>query len=90
MNGPSPLSRPERELIFAYAAGTAGCQFVYVAHAAVAYAWGVEAGLVEALLEDIDAAPVEARLKPCRDPRRHASPQACGAPLVGNVADGAP
>ena len=36
--GPSPLSQGERELIFAFAAGVTGCQFVYVAHAEVAYA----------------------------------------------------
>src|SRR5262249_2959171 len=64
MNGPSPLSPTERELFFAYAAGVAGCKFVYVAHSAVAYAHGVEKGLIEKLLENLDTAPVEARLKP--------------------------
>jgi len=64
MNGPSPLSQAERELIFAYAAGVAGCKFVYVAHSAVAYAWGVKDGLLERLLENLDSAPVEARMKP--------------------------
>ena len=46
MNGPSPLSHGERELILAYAAGVAGCTFVYVAHSEVAYAWGIPEGLV--------------------------------------------
>jgi len=64
MNGPSPLSQAERELTLAYAAGVAGCKFVYVAHSAVAYAWGVEAGVLDRLLADPDTAPVEARLKP--------------------------
>ncbi len=64
MNGPSPLSQGERELILAYAAGVAGCRFVCVAHSEVAYAWGVENGLVERLLEDAEAAPVDTRLKP--------------------------
>ena len=54
MNGPSPLTQAERELLFAYAAGTAGCKFVYVAHSEVAYAWGVERGLLEKLLENPD------------------------------------
>ena len=63
MNGPSPLSQGERELIFAYAAGVAGCKFVYVAHSAVAYAWGIESGVIERLLENPETAPVEARLK---------------------------
>ena len=46
------------------AAGVAGCTFVYVAHSQVAYAWGIEEGLIDKLLENIDTAPVEARLKP--------------------------
>src|SRR3954469_4382263 len=64
MNGPSPLTQGEREMIFAYAAGVAGCKFVHVAHSAVAYAWGIEKGLVERLIENPDTTPVEARLKP--------------------------
>ena len=64
MNGPSPLSQGERELIFAYASGVAGCEFVYVAHSEVAYAWGIENGLVERLLENPDTAPVGDRLRP--------------------------
>ena len=63
MNGPSPLSQGERELILAYAAGVAGCQFVYVAHSEVAYAWGIENGLIERLL-GIRKRAGEARLKP--------------------------
>jgi len=64
MNGPSPLSRAERELLFAYAAGVAGCRFVYGAHSEVAYVWGVERGVLDRLLTDPETAPVEARLKP--------------------------
>jgi uncharacterized peroxidase-related enzyme len=64
MNGPSPLGQGERELIFAYAAGVLGCQFVYVAHAEVAYAWGIERAVIERLLADPDTASVEARLRP--------------------------
>ena len=64
MNGPSPLSQGERELILAYASGVAGCKFVYGAHSEVAYAWGIQNGLLDRLLKDPDTAPVEARLKP--------------------------
>jgi uncharacterized peroxidase-related enzyme len=64
MNGPSPLSQGERELILAYASGVAGCKFVYVAHSEAAYAWGIKNGVIDRLLEDLDTAPVEARLKP--------------------------
>lgn len=64
MNGPSPLTPAERELILAYAAGSAGCRFVCVAHSEVAYAHGIEPGLVERLIEDPDSAPVDPKLKP--------------------------
>jgi len=64
MNGPSPLGQAERELILAYAAGVAGCRFVCVAHSEVAYARGIESGLIERLLEDFDTTPVEPRLRP--------------------------
>jgi uncharacterized peroxidase-related enzyme len=63
MNGPSPLSQAERELILAYAAGAAGCKFVCVAHSEVAYARGIERGLIGNLLENFDEAPAGAKLK---------------------------
>jgi uncharacterized peroxidase-related enzyme len=64
MNGPSPLSQGEREMILAYAAAVADCHFVYIAHSAVAYAWGIEPGLIEKLIEDPETAPISAKLKP--------------------------
>lgn len=64
MNGPSPLTPGERELILAYAAGVAGCRFVCGAHSEVAYAHGIERGLVERLLESPETAPLEPRLRP--------------------------
>ncbi len=64
MNGPSPLSKGERELILAYAAGVATCTFVYVAHSEIAHARGIEEGLLDKLLENIDMAPVAPKLKP--------------------------
>jgi uncharacterized peroxidase-related enzyme len=63
MNGPSPLSQGERELILAYACAVAGCELVHVAHSEVAYAWGIPQGLVEQLLEDPEKAPADAKLK---------------------------
>lgn len=64
MNGPSPLTVGERELVLAYAAGLGGCDFVAIAHAEVAYALGITQGLVEQLLQDPGSAPVDARLQP--------------------------
>lgn len=64
MNGPSPFPPGERELIASFVVGTANCRYAYVAHSQAAYAWGIEEGLVDKLLEDIDAAPVEDKFKP--------------------------
>lgn len=64
MNGPSPLSPGERELILAYAAGATGCKFVCTAHSAVAYELGIEEGLVDRLIKDFDTASIEPRLRP--------------------------
>jgi len=64
MNGPSSLSAAERELIFAYAAAVAMCEFIYVAHAEVAYARGIERGLIERLMHDPDGTPLDVRLRP--------------------------
>ena len=64
MNGPSPLTPGEREMIASYVVGLADCKFAYVAHTAAAHAWGIEEGLVDALLEDLDAAPVADSFKP--------------------------
>ena len=63
MNGPSPLSQGERELILAYACAVSGCELVHVAHSEVAYAWGIPQGLVEQLLEDPESVAIDARLK---------------------------
>lgn len=63
MNGESPLSQGERELILAYAAIAAGCDFVGIAHAEVAYAWGIQRGLVEQLRDNPDEAAIDSKLK---------------------------
>lgn len=64
MNGPSPLSPAERELILAFAAGVSGNSFVFTGHSEVAYARGVERGLLDRLVQDLDSAPVDQKLKP--------------------------
>ena len=64
MNGPSPFTPGEREMIAAFVVGVANCKFAYVAHSAAAYAWGIEEGLIDKLLADLDTAPVEDRFKP--------------------------
>ncbi len=64
MNGPSPLTPGEREMIAAYVVGLANCRYAYGAHSEVAYAWGIEDGLIDKLLDDLDSAPIEDRFKP--------------------------
>ena len=63
MNGPSELSQAEREVVLAYAAGVAGCGFVLTGHSEVAYVRGVERGLLDALLRDLETAPCDDRLR---------------------------
>lgn len=64
INGPSPLTPGEREMIQAFVAGLIGCQFAYVAHTAAAEARGIASGVVEKLVADVASAPVSEKLKP--------------------------
>lgn len=64
MNGPSPLSPGEREMIAAYVVGLAKCRYAYVAHTAAAYAWGIKDGLIDELLADLDKADVAPKFRP--------------------------
>ena len=64
MNGPSPLSPGEREIVASFVVGTAGCEFAYVAHSEAAYAHGIKEDLIADLLKDIDSADIDDRLKP--------------------------
>lgn len=64
LRGPSPLTVAERELIAAVVSGTNACGFCYGAHALAAERFGMEESLMTALLEDIDTAPVDDKIKP--------------------------
>lgn len=64
INGPSPLTPAEREMIQAYVAAIANCQFAYISHAEIAYAAGIERGLIEKLVSDLDTAPISDKFKP--------------------------
>lgn len=64
LRGPSPLTVAERELIAAVVSGTNACSFCYGAHALAAERFGMEESLMEALLTDIDSAPVDDKMKP--------------------------
>ena len=62
--GECGFSLAERELIAAFASGTNACTFCYNTHRATAEAFGVDEGLLEALLTDLEGAPVAEKLKP--------------------------
>ena len=64
MRGPSPFSQGERELLAAYVSGLNACVYCHGTHIGVAEACGIAPGLIKALLDDVDTAPVEAKMKP--------------------------
>lgn len=63
-SGECALSPEQRELIAAYVSGTNSCTFCYNTHRVTAETFGVEPGLLEALLEDLDTAPIDDKFKP--------------------------
>ncbi len=64
LRGASPLSVAERELIGAYTSGVNSCDLCYGVHKLVAVKLGIEEGMLEALIDDIDTATVDEKLKP--------------------------
>lgn len=64
MRGSSPLSVAERELIAAFVSRLNACQYCSGVHTATAGAFGIEEGLLERLVEDVDAAGVGQQLRP--------------------------
>ena len=64
INGPSPLTPGEREMIQAYVAGLMDCRYSYQGHVATAEAWGIESGLIDKLLSNLDSAPIKDTFKP--------------------------
>lgn len=63
MRGPSPLSVAERELIAAYVSGLNACSYCYGVHQTTAETFGVSRQTLTAILEDLETAPVENRLR---------------------------
>ncbi|NBE53776.1 carboxymuconolactone decarboxylase family protein [Streptomyces boluensis] len=60
----SPFTVAERELMAAYVSGLNECSYCHGVHTRTAEAFGVPAGLLTALLHDLDTAPADERLKP--------------------------
>ena len=64
MRGRSALNESQRELVAAYVSGLNACQYCHGVHSVTAEAFGLPEGAIVALLDDIEAADVEAKLKP--------------------------
>jgi uncharacterized peroxidase-related enzyme len=64
MRGDSPLAPAQHELIAAYVSGLNACQYCYGVHSETAKAFGLAGGTLEAMLSDLDTAPVDPKLRP--------------------------
>lgn len=64
LRGPSAFSVGERELIAAYVSALNQCQFCTGVHSSVAAANGIDEALLRAIVDDLDVAPVDERLRP--------------------------
>jgi uncharacterized peroxidase-related enzyme len=64
LRGPSSLTPAQRELIAAYTSAVNACEFCYGTHAATAEALGVDERWLTRLIDDIDRAAVDEKLKP--------------------------
>jgi uncharacterized peroxidase-related enzyme len=64
MRWPSAFSPGERELIGAFCSKLNACTYCYSSHAAAARHLGVDSSVIDPLIDDIDTAPVDERLKP--------------------------
>ena len=62
--GDCGFSAQQRELIAAFASGTNNCTYCFETHRATAEAFGVDEGLLGGMLNDLEASPVDERLKP--------------------------
>jgi len=64
MRGKSNFSPAQKEVFAAFVSGLNACSFCFGSHAAVAKNFGVPRETIEALIEDVDSAPVASNEKP--------------------------
>ena len=64
MRGPSPLSPGQRELIAAYTSGVNANAWCFGGHSAAATSFGVPEEVFETVIDDLNGAPVEEKMKP--------------------------
>lgn len=60
----SPLTVGQRELIAAYVSGVNACTFCHGAHTMAARAFGVDESVFEELIDNLDGAAVDEKMKP--------------------------
>ena len=64
MRGPSAFSPAKREMIFAFVSGLNACSYCYGQHSHAERLLGIDEGLVDALVHDVQTAPVDDKFKP--------------------------
>ncbi|MAU53442.1 MAG: peroxidase [Roseovarius sp.] len=64
LRGAGALSVGERELTATYVSALNACTFCTGSHRVYAKMFGIDAGIIDALIEDFDTAPVDERLRP--------------------------
>lgn len=64
LRGDGELSVAERELLATYVSALNACTFCYGSHKIFAELFGVEEGLIDALIADAETAPVDEKLRP--------------------------
>lgn len=64
LRGPSPFTEGERELIAAYVSGLNHCRYCHGVHTIAAERLGAAPGIVGQLIEDLERAPVEEKMRP--------------------------
>ena len=64
LRGDGELSIGTRELIATYVSALNACTFCAGAHRAYAEVFGIDAALIDALIADVETAPIEAKLRP--------------------------
>ncbi len=59
-----PFTHEQAELIFAFTSGVNACEYCHNIHRHTAEQFGVEPGLFETLMDDLDAADIDEKMKP--------------------------
>lgn len=64
MRGESPLTPAQRETIAAYVSSLNKCEYCYNGHSQVAVDLGMPRTVIEGVIDDLDASPIDPALKP--------------------------